>query len=179
MFQNPDVSRHFIQMWQHLKRALEEFAQIKLKSMFMPRGCRVLHLKIRRPSALRLSLLLWRRPARTTATIISEIYQCLQQTFFARKICQLTSFTPLIGWRLVAWIRDCEKFHYKFILFHKLLFNLGARHFSRRFPVSVRWGHSDPLEGLVGRRSVPAARHKIPLISRMDNFQLTQIGKIP
>ena len=45
-------------MWQHLKRALEEFAQIKLKSMFMPRGCRVLHLKIRRPSALRLSLVL-------------------------------------------------------------------------------------------------------------------------
>ena len=42
-------ARHFIQMWQHLKRALEEFAQIKLKSMFMPRGCRVLHLKIRRP----------------------------------------------------------------------------------------------------------------------------------
>ena len=68
MFENPDVSgllsldavtlnaRHFIQMWQHLKRALEEFAQIKLKSMFMPRGCRVLHLKIRRPSAVRLSL---------------------------------------------------------------------------------------------------------------------------
>ena len=59
-------------MWQHLKRALEEFAQIKLKSMFMPRGCRVLHLKIRRPSALRLSLVLW-RPARTTATIISSV----------------------------------------------------------------------------------------------------------
>jgi len=38
--------RHFIQMWQHLKRALEEFAQIKLKLMFMPRGCRVVHLKI-------------------------------------------------------------------------------------------------------------------------------------
>ena len=56
---------HFIQMWQHLKRALEEFAQIKLKSKFM-------HLKIRRPSALRLSLLLW-RPARTTATIISSV----------------------------------------------------------------------------------------------------------
>ena len=36
-------TRHFIQMWQHLKRALEEFAQIKLKSVFM-------HLKIRRPS---------------------------------------------------------------------------------------------------------------------------------
>ena len=51
-------ARHFIQMWQHLKRALEEFAQIKLKSMFLPRGCRVLHLKIRRPSALRLSPLL-------------------------------------------------------------------------------------------------------------------------
>ena len=62
---------HFIQMWQHLKRALGEFAQIKLKSMFMPRGCRVLHLKIRRPSALRLSLVLW-RPARTAATIISS-----------------------------------------------------------------------------------------------------------
>ena len=59
-------------MWQHLKRALEEFAQIKLKSMFMPRGCRVLHLKIRRPSALRLSLVLW-SPARTTATIISSV----------------------------------------------------------------------------------------------------------
>ena len=59
-------------MWQHLKRALKEFAQIKLKSMFMPRGCRVLHLKIRRPSALRLSLVLW-RPARTTATIISSV----------------------------------------------------------------------------------------------------------
>ena len=59
-------------MWQHLKRALEEFAQIKLKSMFMPRGCRVLHLKIRRPSTLRLSLVLW-RPARTTATIISSV----------------------------------------------------------------------------------------------------------
>ena len=176
MFQNPDVSRDFIQMCQHLKRALEEFAQIKLKSMFMPRGCRVLHLKIRRPSALRLSLVLW-RPARTTATIISEIYQFRQQTFFARKICQLTIFTLLIGWRLVAWIRDYEKFHYKFILFHKLLFNLGARHFSR--PVSVRCGHSDPLEGLVGRRSVPAARHKKPLISRVDNFQQTQIGKIP
>ena len=56
---------HFIQMWQHLKRALEEFAKIKLKSKFM-------HLKIRRPSALRLSLLLW-RPARTTATIISSV----------------------------------------------------------------------------------------------------------
>ena len=38
----------------------------------MPRGCRVLHLKIRRPSALRLSLVLW-RPARTTATIISSV----------------------------------------------------------------------------------------------------------
>ena len=59
-------------MWQHLKRALEEFAQIKLKSMFMPRGCRVLHLKIRRPSALRLSLVLW-SPTRTTATIISSV----------------------------------------------------------------------------------------------------------
>ena len=38
----------------------------------MPRGCRVFHLKIRRPSALRLSLVLW-RPARTTATIISSV----------------------------------------------------------------------------------------------------------
>ena len=38
----------------------------------MPRGCRVLHLKIRRPFALRLSLVLW-RPARTTATIISSV----------------------------------------------------------------------------------------------------------
>ena len=38
----------------------------------MPRGCRVLHLQIRRPSALRLSLVLW-RPARTTATIISSV----------------------------------------------------------------------------------------------------------
>ena len=65
-------ARHFIQMWQHLKRALEEFAQIKLKSMFMPRSCRVLHLKIRRTSALRLSLVLW-SPARTTATIISSV----------------------------------------------------------------------------------------------------------
>ena len=27
-------ARHFIQMWQHLRRALEEFAQIKLKSPF-------------------------------------------------------------------------------------------------------------------------------------------------
>ena len=59
-------------MWQHPKRALEEFAQIKLKSVFMPRGCRVLHLKIRRPFALRLSLVLC-RPARTTATIISSV----------------------------------------------------------------------------------------------------------
>ena len=74
MFENPDFlgttvpssvedavtlnARHFIQMWQDLKRALEEFAQIKLKSMFMPIGCRVLHLTIRRPSALRLSLVL-------------------------------------------------------------------------------------------------------------------------
>ena len=39
-------ARHFIQMWQHLKCPLEEFAQIKLKSMFMPHGCKVLHLKI-------------------------------------------------------------------------------------------------------------------------------------
>ena len=39
----------------------------------MPGGCRVLHLKIRRPSALRLSLVLW-SPARTTATIIKKIY---------------------------------------------------------------------------------------------------------
>ena len=38
----------------------------------MPRGCRILLLKIRRPSALRLSLVLW-RPARTTATIISSV----------------------------------------------------------------------------------------------------------
>ena len=37
----------------------------------MPRSCRVLNLKIRRPSALRLSLVLW-SPARTTATIISS-----------------------------------------------------------------------------------------------------------
>ena len=82
---------HFIQMWQHLKRALEEFAQIKLKSMFMPRGCRVLHLKIRWPSALRQSLVLW-RPARTTATIISSVVwpgdeKCLatgRSAFFAR-----------------------------------------------------------------------------------------------
>ena len=33
-------------MWQHLKRPLEEFAQGKLKSMFMPHGYKVLHLKI-------------------------------------------------------------------------------------------------------------------------------------
>ena len=33
-------------MWQHLKRPLEEFAQVKLKSMFMPHGYKVLHLKI-------------------------------------------------------------------------------------------------------------------------------------
>ena len=37
----------------------------------MPRSCRVLNLKIRRPSTLRLSLVLW-SPARTTATIISS-----------------------------------------------------------------------------------------------------------
>ena len=46
--------------------------RLKIKGMFMPRGCRVLHLKIRRPSDLRLSLVLW-RPARTTATIISSV----------------------------------------------------------------------------------------------------------
>ena len=39
-------ARHFIQMWQHLKCPLEEFAQIKLKSMFMLHGCKVLNLKI-------------------------------------------------------------------------------------------------------------------------------------
>ena len=177
MFQNPDVSRHVIQMWQHLKRALEEFAQIKLKSMFMPRGCRVLHLKIRRPSALRLSLVLW-RPARTTATIISEIYQCLQQTFFARKICQLTSFTLLIGWRLHGF--ETVKNFTTSLYFSISCYLIWAPDtFPARFPVSVRCGHSDPLEGFVGRRSVPAARHKKPLISRVDNFQLTQIGKIP
>ena len=38
----------------------------------MPCGCRVLHLKIRQPSALRLSLVLWRL-ARSTATIVSSV----------------------------------------------------------------------------------------------------------
>ena len=33
-------------MWQHLKCPLEEFAQVKLKSMFMLHGYKFLHLKI-------------------------------------------------------------------------------------------------------------------------------------
>lgn len=32
--------------------------------------------------------------------------------------------------------------------------------FTAPFPVLVRRGHSDPVEGLVGRGSVPAARNK-------------------
>ena len=62
---------------------------------------RVLHLKIRRPSALRLSLVLW-RPARTTATIISPAVWPGEEKCFAVAIWPVTGQ----GFQNTKWPAD-------------------------------------------------------------------------